>query len=111
MNRRTLAFLLAGLAVAAVLAFWISRHASSEPDGLEKVAADQALDTGERPHPLSEGPFVDYSARGVDEEGTSTGLAGLVGVAVTFAATGGLVWASRRVSRRRSAPSELVAST
>jgi cobalt/nickel transport system permease protein len=99
-SRRTLWFLAGGLAVATVLAFWVSRYASSEPDGLEKVAADRSLDTGARPHPLADGPFADYSTEGVTDQGTSTGVAALVGVGVTFALTGALVWASRRVGRR-----------
>ncbi len=82
--------IVAGLAVAFVLAFFVSPHASSSPDGLEKVAADKALDTGEKPHAFADGPFSDYAVKGVDDPGLSTGLAGLVGVSVTFVAGVGL---------------------
>jgi cobalt/nickel transport system permease protein len=92
----------AGLAVALVLAFGLSRAASTAPDGLERVAADHALDAGEEPHTLAGGPFADYSARGVDDPGLATGAAGVVGVVVTFAAAGGLVWIAARVARRRA---------
>lgn len=100
MTRRTLWFVVAGLVVSAVLAFGVSRWASSSPDGLEKVAADEALDAGEQVHPFEDGPLAGYSTPGLDDAGTATGVAGLVGVAVTFAAAGGLVWvATRRRSR------------
>lgn len=100
MTRRTVWFLLGGLAVALVLAFGVSRYASSEPDGLEKVAAEHALDSGEEPHALADGPFADYSTRGVEDPGLATGLAGVVGVFATFAVAGGLVWVASRVSGR-----------
>ena len=100
MSRRTRWFVLAGLAVALVLAFGVSRFASSQPDGLEKVAADEALDTGESDHALDGSPLADYSTSGVDDTGLSTGVAGAIGVAVTFAVTGGLVWGAAAWSRR-----------
>jgi len=99
MNRRLLRFVLAGLGVALLLAFGVSRYASSKPDGLEKVAADKSLDSGEKPHDLADGPFADYTSTGVDDPGLSTGLAGVVGVGVTFTLAAGLVWVAGR--RRR----------
>lgn len=101
MKRRSVPFFLTGLVVALVLAFGVSRYASSSPDGLEKVAADNALDTDERDHSLSEGPFADYETRGVADAGMSTGVAGVIGVMVTFAVAGGLVWFATRATRRR----------
>jgi PDGLE domain len=103
MNRRTRNFLLAGLAVALLLAFGVSRYASSQPDGLAKVAVDENLDTGEREHPLADGPLAGYATTGVDDDGLSTGLAGVVGVAVTFAIAGGAVWVARRRSGEATA--------
>lgn len=105
MSRRMSWFLVAGLAVALVSAFVVSRYASSQPDGLEKVAADNALDTGEQPHALDGAPFADYTARSVDDPGLATGLAGVVGVITTFAITLGLVWAASRASPRSSSRS------
>jgi hypothetical protein len=102
MTRRTGGFVVAGLIVALVLAFGASRWASSEPDGLEKVAADQSLDAGEAPHAMADSPFADYSTRGVDDRGLSTGIAGIVGVVATFAVAGGLVWVAVRVGNRRA---------
>jgi len=76
----------AGLAVAFVLAFAVSPHASSKPDGLEKVAAAQGLGAGA------------HTRTGLLS--VSTGLAGVIGVAVTFAIGLGLFVALRAVRRR-----------
>jgi len=85
--------------VALLLAFFVSPFASSSPDGLEKVAADKAIDRDERDHALASGPLADYSVRGVNDARLSTGLAGVVGVAVTFAVGGGLFLVVRRRDR------------
>jgi hypothetical protein len=90
-----------GLAVALVLGFGVSRLASSEPDGLERVAADRGLDTAEQPHPLADGPFADYSTRGMEDPGLATGVAGVVGVLATFAVAGALVRAATAHRRAR----------
>jgi cobalt/nickel transport protein len=74
-----------GLLVAQLLAGLASGFASSEPDGLERVAADQGfLDTAQD-SPLSDGPLADYAVPGVEDDRLSTGLAGVIGVGVTFA--------------------------
>lgn len=103
MSRRTAWFLAAGLAMAALLAFGASRWASTAPDGLDKVAADQGIAAGERPHALADGPLAGYEARGVGDRDTATGIAGLVGVVVTFTAAGALAWSATALSRRRRA--------
>ena len=105
MTRHTMAFLLAGLAVALILAVGVSGFASSKPDGLEKVAAQQSFDAGERPHPLAAGPFAGYGTRGLGDDGFGRGVAGLVGVVLTFAVAGGAVrFASRRRARSGRPP-------
>jgi cobalt/nickel transport system permease protein len=93
------ALVAAGVLVALLLAFFVSPHASSKPDGLEKVAADKGLDTGEKAHAMGDGPLAGYSVKGVDDSPISTGLAGVIGVTATFAIGGGLflvLWAVRR---------------
>ena len=82
-----------------LLAFFVSPFASSAPDGLEKVAADKGLDTGEQAHALADGPLADYAVKGVDNEKLSTGLAGVIGVAVTFAVGLGLFVVLKKVRR------------
>ncbi|HEX4983191.1 MAG TPA: PDGLE domain-containing protein [Ilumatobacteraceae bacterium] len=90
MRRNVLGLVIAGLVVAVAVATFASPFASSSPDGLEKVAADKSLDTDVEDHALADGPFADYGVEGVDDERVGTGLAGLVGVAVTFAVGFGL---------------------
>jgi cobalt/nickel transport system permease protein len=90
----------AGLAVALILAFFVSPFASSSPDGLEKVAADKRIDTDVKDHALGDGPLADYSVKGVDNSRLSTGLAGVLGVVLTFALGLGLFMVVRMVRTR-----------
>ena len=80
----TWAVVVGGLLVALGLAFFVSRFASSSPDGLNKVAIDQGFDDTETNHATADGPFAGYGVKGVDDQGLSTGLAGIVGVVITF---------------------------
>lgn len=79
-------FLAVGLAVALALAFFVAPHASSEPDGLERVAADEGVADDAAAHALDDGPT----------SGLSTGVAGVVGVVVTFGLGAGLFVVVRR---------------
>ncbi len=103
-RRSILAFVLAGLAVAIGLAVFVSPEASSKPDGLNKVAIDHGFDHRETAHRSADLPTAGYAVRGVRSERWSTGLAGLIGVAVTFALGAGLVLVARRSTGRRAAP-------
>jgi hypothetical protein len=76
--------IIGGLIVALGLAFFISPFASSSPDGLNKVAIDKGIDSQEQQHTTADSPFAGYAVKGVDDEGLSTGLAGIIGVAITF---------------------------
>lgn len=91
-----------GLAVAVALAFLVAPEASSKPDGLEKVAIDEGFVDGARDHDLADSPTADYGVEGVDDVRLSTGLAGLIGIAITFVVTGGLFLLVRRL--RGSSP-------
>jgi hypothetical protein len=102
MSRRTALFLAGGVVVALVLAFGVSRYASSQPDGLNKVASDTRIAADERPHEMADSPFAGYSTRGIASSGTSKGVAGVVGVVVVFVLAGGVVVIAGR--RRRAAP-------
>lgn len=79
-----------GLAVSLLLAFWISPLASSSPDGLERVAEDSGFSATATEHGLSGSPLAEYSLRGVGSDSLSTGLSGIIGVLLTFAAGYGL---------------------
>ncbi|MGH9214281.1 MAG: PDGLE domain-containing protein [Acidimicrobiales bacterium] len=100
---RLAVFVAAGLAVALVLAFFVSPEASSKPDGLNKVAIDEDFSDEEQAHRMEDSPLAGYGVEGVDDDRLSTGLSGAVGVAVTFAVAGGSVLLLRRLRRRRSA--------
>ena len=94
-------FVCAGLLVALLLVLVLSPHASSSPDGLAKVAADTGIDADQRAHAASAGPLADYAVTGIDDNGLSTGVAGVVGVTITFGAAFGV---SKLVKTSRSRP-------
>ncbi len=85
-----------GLVVALGLAGIASFYASSQPDGLERVAQDTGFIETAEDHTLATGPLADYGVAAVDDERLSVGLAGLLGVTVTLAVGGGLFWLARR---------------
>ena len=92
MSKRTL--VIAGMLVTLLLAGVVSYYASASPDGLEKV--EQGFDEGAAEHDLAESPLAVYGVQGVDDARLSVGLAGVIGVAITFALTALLVLAVRR---------------
>ena len=96
--RRNAWFLVGGLTVALVLAFGVSRWASSQPDGLNRVSADHGLVASRQPRSPNGTPFAGYTVNGVHDRGLSTGLAGAVGVLATF----GLCWGALRLAAVRS---------
>ena len=89
-------FLLAGLLVSLLLAGLVSGFASSDPDGLEKVAEDKGFLQTAEDSAFADGPLADYGVRGVEDERLSTGLAGVLGVSITFAFGLGLFALVRR---------------
>lgn len=92
------AFVAVGLAVALALAFLVGPAASSEPDGLERVAIDQGFADREAPHALAGAPTAGYEVDGVDDDRLSAALAGVLGVVATFVLAGGLLVVVRRTS-------------
>ena len=90
MDRRTWNFLAVGLLIAVGIAGFLSTFASGEPDGLERVAIDQGFDdTAE--DPALDSPLADYAVEGIENEKVATGLAGVIGVAVTLGLTVGIL--------------------
>ncbi|MEV5532259.1 energy-coupling factor ABC transporter permease [Streptomyces prunicolor] len=85
-----------GLAASLLLAGFVSFYASSNPDGLEKVAADQGIDQKAKEHASADSPLADYGVRDVDDARLSGGLAGVIGVGVTVVAGTGVFWAVRK---------------
>ena len=101
MDRRLMIFLTAGLGIALIVAAVVSGFASSEPDGLEKVAIEEGFDETAADHALADSPLADYAVEGVDDGRVSTGLAGVIGVTITLAAMLGLLYGVRRFRRER----------
>ncbi|MEW6059770.1 MAG: PDGLE domain-containing protein [Actinomycetota bacterium] len=105
MDRKNLTiFIVGGLIVALGLAFFVSPLASSSPDGLEKVSMDEGFSETAEDSAVADGPLADYAVKGVDDEQLSTGLAGIIGVAVTFGAGLILFGGLRAIRARRSGP-------
>ena len=84
MSANTKLFLVAGLLLALALALFVSPFADDDPDGLSKVAEEQGFAEAEREHDLADSPVAGYEVEGVEDDGLRTGVAGVVGVLVTF---------------------------
>ena len=101
--RRIAVFVAVGLLVALGRAFFVSPHASSKPDGLNKVAPDQGFDSGIKASPVQGSPLAGYGVDGVHDTKLSKGLSGVIGVALTFAIGYGVLTVVRLSRRRRAA--------
>lgn len=85
--------LVIGLLASIVIAGFLSFYASSHPDGLEKVSADQGLDVTAVDSANAGSALADYGVAGVENERASAFLGGVIGVAITGLAGVGLyVW-------------------
>lgn len=83
MRSNTRLFLMAGLLIALALALVASPFASSSPDGLEAVAAQEGFAEAGQDSAV-ETPLAGYEVNGIEETKLSTGLSGAVGVLMTF---------------------------
>lgn len=97
---RNVAFTVAGLGVALVIAIFLSPLASQNPDGLDRVAQDLKFeDKAAENTPASQTPFAqvfdEYALKGVPEN-VATPLAGLVGTLAVF----GLAWGIGKLTVR-----------
>ena len=88
------AFALLALAVAVGLATAAAPFASSQPDGLERVAIEQRFDGAGRVQPHA--PVPDYAFPAIDDERLATGLAGFIGTLFVFGLAFGVVTLARR---------------
>ncbi len=77
------------LIAATLIALLLSPFASGFPDGLEWVAGKYAF--LHESAPAFVGPFPGYAVSAVSNEGLSTGLSGLIGVAVSFVVAWGML--------------------
>ena len=87
----------AGIAIAVLVVIVLAPRASSDPDGLERVATDNGF-IGQAQNFFS-GLFNGYAIPGIDDPTVSTILSGLLGVAILL----GLVFVIGRVLARRKA--------
>jgi cobalt/nickel transport system permease protein len=103
-TRRTgiLLFGLAAVLVAVLLAAFASPFASSQPDGLNKVAIDKGFDSTAKDSAVDDSPLAGYAVRNVDNEKVSKGLSGIVGVAITLGVAGLLFGGMWVLARHRS---------
>ena len=86
-----------GLAIAALGGVVLAPLASSDPDGLERVAGDQGF--LDRAQNVVGGLFSDYAIPGIDDPAVSTIVSGLVGLAIVVVA---IVVLGRLLARRRA---------
>ena len=93
-------FVFGGVLVAVFLAVVVSQLAASDPDGLERVAADEGFLESAREHAFADGMFADYATAGIDNQTLSLAVAGLAGVTLTLLVGYGIVAASRRTNSR-----------
>ena len=83
-------FLVSGFAVSLFLAGVVSFYASSNPDGLEKVAQDIGFIETAEEHTYADGALADYGVKGIENERASVGVAGVIGVIGTAIVGGAL---------------------
>ncbi len=91
------AFAISGIALALILAVAVAPFASTEKDGLEKVAEQQGIAAADKPV-WTASPMSDYVMPGVAHDGWAGATAGLVGTVVVL----GLGVLLRRLLVRRS---------
>lgn len=86
-----------GIAIAALVVVVLAPLASSDPDGLERVAEDTGFI--EQAENVVAGLLGDYAIPGIDDPAVTTILSGLLGVAIVVVA---MVVLGRLVVRRRA---------
>ena len=86
-----------GIAITALVVVVLAPLASSDPDGLERVAEDNGF-IGQAQNVVG-GLFGDYGIPGIDDPTVSTILSGLLGVAILLV----VVFLVGRVLARRKA--------
>jgi hypothetical protein len=103
-------FTVLALALAVGLATAASPFAASSPDGLERVAADEAFLDREAVHAVQEdAPIPGYAFPGIEDARVATGVAGFIGVLGVFALGSGLTLLVRRRAGDRPPPTRAAA--
>lgn len=106
MNKSWIAIIAVGIAIALGITLF-SPWASSDPDGLERVADDKGfIDEGNDP---AYEVIADYAFPGIENERVATVLAGVVGVVIVAGISLGAgfgLWALSRSRARKSSQGE-----
>jgi hypothetical protein len=89
-------FTILALALAVGLATAASPFASASPDGLERVAGDEAFLDRHVAKVQEHAPVADYALPGVDDSRVATALAGFAGTLVVFVLGYGVAAVVRR---------------
>ena len=89
-------FLISGFVASLFIAGVVSFYASSNPDGLEKVAEDIGFIETAKENTNSDVIFSDYGVQGVENERLSVGVAGVIGVIASGAISTGIFFLIRR---------------
>lgn len=88
-----------GIFIAMVVVVVLAPAASSDPDGMEKVAVDEGfIDEGEDPRYEW---LPDYTVPGIENEYWSTVVSGIIGVGIMFAVLVLLGWGLSAIKRSR----------
>ncbi|CAM5569300.1 Putative membrane protein OS=Streptomyces griseus subsp. griseus (strain JCM 4626 / NBRC) OX=455632 GN=SGR_4321 PE=4 SV=1 [Streptomyces griseus subsp. griseus] len=82
----------------------MSFYASTDLDGLERVAADQGIDETAEEHGAADSPLAEYGVGGITNTRLSGGLAGVIGVSATVVVGTGVFWVVRRRHDHDPAP-------
>ena len=88
--KRNNIFILMGIVVSLFFAGVISNFASGSPDGLEKVAEDTGFIETAQDSAVATSPLADYGVSIIENEFLSTGISGIIGVAITALVAFGL---------------------
>jgi energy-converting hydrogenase Eha subunit A len=87
---KTKTFIIVGILISIFFAAVVSNFASGSPDGLEKVAEDTGFIDSAQDSAVAESPLADYGVSAIENDFLSTGLSGVIGVALTALVAFGL---------------------
>jgi cobalt/nickel transport protein len=93
---KTKTFIIVGIFVSLFFAALVSNFASGSPDGLEKVAEDTGFIETAEDSAVADSPLADYGVSVVENDFISTGLSGIIGVALTALVAFGLFYLLKR---------------
>ncbi len=103
MKRRLDGFILIGLGICFLMTLFISPFASSDPDGLEKVAETKGFaERGESWKFWQHAPLPDYDISWVRNKRISTALSGVIGTVAIFLLTLGIGKSLKKSSMDRT---------